>query len=112
MWFIHGIEFFVSIQKGRGARLMGNAITLQDIATNAGVSKSTVSFVMQGSPLVAEATRKKVQESAQRLGYVYKEGLQICRFRTEETLTEYKEGLGLQAAAPTDLQIQNRRDFN
>lgn len=50
---------------------MGNAITLQDIATHAGVSKSTVSFVMQGSPLVAEATRKKVQESAQRLGYVY-----------------------------------------
>jgi LacI family transcriptional regulator len=50
---------------------MGSAITLQDIAIHAGVSKSTVSFVMQGSPLVAEATRKKVQASAQTLGYVY-----------------------------------------
>ena len=81
MWFIHVIEFFVSIQKGRGARLMGNAITLQDIATNAGVSKSTVSFVMQGSPLVAEATRKKVQESAQKLGYVYNRAAASLRSR-------------------------------
>ena len=60
---------------------MGNAITLQDIATNAGVSKSTVSFVMQGSPLVAEATRKKVQESAQKLGYVYNRAAASLRSR-------------------------------
>jgi LacI family transcriptional regulator len=60
---------------------MGSAITLQDIAIHAGVSKSTVSFVMQGSPLVAEATRKKVQESAQRLGYVYNRAAASLRSR-------------------------------
>jgi len=85
VWFISVIEFFVSIQKERGARLMGNAITLQDIATNAGVSKSTVSFVMQGSPLVAEATRKKVQESAQKLGYVYNRAAASLRSRQTGT---------------------------
>jgi len=81
MCFIKGIEFFVSIQKERGARLMGSAITLQDIAIHAGVSKSTVSFVMQDSPLVAEATRKKVQESAQKLGYVYNRAAASLRSR-------------------------------
>jgi LacI family transcriptional regulator len=36
---------------------------------------------MQGSPLVAEATRKKVQESAQRLGYVYNRAAASLRSR-------------------------------
>jgi LacI family transcriptional regulator len=44
---------------------------LNDIARDAGVSRSTVSLVMQESPLVAEATRLKVKESAQKLGYIY-----------------------------------------
>ena len=44
---------------------------LNDIARDAGVSRSTVSLVMQDSPLVAEATRLKVKESAQKLGYIY-----------------------------------------
>ena len=60
---------------------MGNEITLQDIASDLGVSKSTVSLVMQGSPLVADATRKKVQESALQLGYVYNRAAASLRSR-------------------------------
>jgi LacI family transcriptional regulator len=46
-------------------------ITVVDVAHAAGVSKSTVSLVLQGSPLVNEATRTKVQAVIRDLGYVY-----------------------------------------
>jgi LacI family transcriptional regulator len=46
-------------------------VTIVDIARGAGVSKSTVSLVLQGSPLVKPATRDKVQEAIRRQGYVY-----------------------------------------
>ncbi|MGV3552185.1 LacI family DNA-binding transcriptional regulator [Rhizobium sp.] len=46
-------------------------ITVVDVAEAAGVSKSTVSLVLQASPLVNEATRAKVQAAIRDLGYVY-----------------------------------------
>lgn len=45
-----------------------------DIARAAGVSKSTVSLVLQGSPLVREETRTKVNHAIRELGYVYNRG--------------------------------------
>ncbi|MCE3519384.1 LacI family transcriptional regulator, partial [Escherichia coli] len=45
-----------------------------DIAHAAGVSKSTVSLVLQGSPLVNEKTREKVNSVIADLGYVYNRG--------------------------------------
>ena len=38
-------------------------VTIYDVAKYAGVSKSTVSLVINQSPLVSEATRKKVQQA-------------------------------------------------
>ena len=49
-------------------------VTIVDIAHAAGVSKSTVSLVLQGSPLVKPATREKVKETIRQLGYVYHRG--------------------------------------
>lgn len=49
-------------------------VTVVDIAKAAGVSKSTVSLVLQGSPLVGEATRAKVNAAMRDLGYVYNRG--------------------------------------
>lgn len=46
-------------------------VTLSDIAADVGVSKATVSMVLNDNPLVAEATRQRVRESLARLGYVY-----------------------------------------
>ena len=48
--------------------------TIHDIAVSAGVSKSTVSLVLQQSPKIKAETAEKVREAAQRLGYVYNRG--------------------------------------
>ncbi|MFC3074518.1 LacI family DNA-binding transcriptional regulator [Shinella pollutisoli] len=49
-------------------------VTVVDIARAAGVSKSTVSLVLQASPLVNEATRARVNAAIRDLGYVYNRG--------------------------------------
>lgn len=46
-------------------------VTILDVAGAAGVSKSTVSLVLQDSPLIREETAAKVREVAASLGYVY-----------------------------------------
>jgi LacI family transcriptional regulator len=45
--------------------------TIIDVATLAGVSKSTVSLVLQQSPLVKAKTRDDVRRAMAQLGYVY-----------------------------------------
>jgi LacI family transcriptional regulator len=57
-------------------------VTVVDIAKAAGVSKSTVSLVLQGSPLVKTATRAKVTEAMNDLGYVYNRGAANLRQTT------------------------------
>lgn len=47
------------------------ALTIMDVARVAGVSKSTVSLVLQGSSLIREETAQRVREAASQLGYVY-----------------------------------------
>ncbi|TPE49547.1 LacI family DNA-binding transcriptional regulator [Amaricoccus solimangrovi] len=50
---------------------MSRRPTIVDVARAAGVSKSTVSNVLQNSPLVKPATRKLVEQAMGDLGYVY-----------------------------------------
>lgn len=45
--------------------------TINDIAKVSGVSKSTVSLVLNNSPLVRPSTAEKVRTAAEQLGYVY-----------------------------------------
>ncbi|MBA3911030.1 MAG: LacI family transcriptional regulator [Rhodobacter sp.] len=45
--------------------------TIIDVASRAGVSKSTVSLVLQNSPLVRTETREAVRRAMTELGYVY-----------------------------------------
>ncbi|WP_280154184.1 LacI family DNA-binding transcriptional regulator [Piscinibacter sp. XHJ-5] len=47
------------------------SITIHDVAKAADVSKSTVSLVLQGSPLIRDETAERVREAARKLGYVY-----------------------------------------
>ena len=49
-------------------------VTIVDVARAAGVSKSTVSLVLQGSPRTRPETAEKVQTAIRRLGYVYNRG--------------------------------------
>ena len=54
-------------------------VTVIDVARAAGVSKSTVSLVLQGSQLVNEATRVRVNTAIRDLGYVYNRGAASLR---------------------------------
>ena len=45
-------------------------IRLLDVATAAGVARSTAGLALRGAPRVSEATRRKVREAADALGYV------------------------------------------
>lgn len=45
--------------------------TIIDVARKAGVSKSTVSLVLQNSPLVKEETRAEIRKVMAEIGYVY-----------------------------------------
>jgi LacI family transcriptional regulator len=45
--------------------------TLMDVARHCGVSRATVSLVLNDSPLVAAATRDRVRSAMSELGYVY-----------------------------------------
>src|SRR6516225_8027864 len=55
------------------------AVTIIDIASSAGVSKSTVSLVLKRSPLVREETRQRVTRAMDALGYVYNRGAASLR---------------------------------
>jgi LacI family transcriptional regulator len=52
------------------ARRKRPSITIRDVAAQAGVSLMTVSRVVNGAASVAEATRERVQQTIQKLGFV------------------------------------------
>jgi LacI family transcriptional regulator len=54
-------------------------VTLLDIASDAGVSRATVSLVLRNVPSVATSTRKRVLQSIDRLGYIYHRGAASLR---------------------------------
>jgi LacI family transcriptional regulator len=53
--------------------------TIVDVGRRAGVSKSTVSLVLAGSTLVADATRERVIDAMTELGYIYHRGAATLR---------------------------------
>jgi LacI family transcriptional regulator len=50
---------------------MSRSITLNDVAKLAGVSRTTASVALSGSASVSKATKARVIEAAQSLGYIY-----------------------------------------
>jgi DNA-binding LacI/PurR family transcriptional regulator len=61
-------------------------LQMVDIARMAGVSVSTVSRALNGSELVNEATRKKVQELAQSMNYSINIGAKNLRLKQNKTV--------------------------
>lgn len=61
-------------------------VTLLDIAADAGVSRATVSLVIRNVPSVADATRKRVQRSIKRLGYIYHRGAASLRMKQSHAI--------------------------
>ncbi len=61
-------------------------VTLKDVAKDAEVSRATASLVLRNSPLVKEKTRRRVQESMQRLCYVYHRAAASMRSKRSRTV--------------------------
>jgi len=61
-------------------------VTLLDVANASGLSRATVSLVLRDSPLVAEGTRKRVQEVMRDLGYVYHRSAANLRAQKSHTV--------------------------
>jgi LacI family transcriptional regulator len=62
------------------------SVTITDIAREAEVSKSTVSLVLQASPLIRPETAARVREAASRLGYVYNRRAAELRRKSSNTI--------------------------
>ena len=57
-------------------------VTLMDVARHCGVSRATVSLVLNDSPLVAAKTRDRVRQAMTELGYVYNRAAASLRAST------------------------------
>jgi DNA-binding LacI/PurR family transcriptional regulator len=60
--------------------------TLIDVARHCGVSRATVSLVLNDSPLVAEKTRDRVRQAMAELGYVYNRAAASLRTRHSDAI--------------------------
>jgi LacI family transcriptional regulator len=63
-------------------------VTLIDVARHCGVSRATVSLVLNDSPLVAAATRDRVRQAMTELGYVYNRAAASLR-------TQHSDAIGV-----------------
>jgi LacI family transcriptional regulator len=75
-----------NLKKEPNTQQASKRVTLLDVANASGLSRATVSLVLRGSPLVAEGTRKRVQEVMQELGYVYHRAAANMRSRKSHTV--------------------------
>ena len=86
-------------------------VTVIDIAHAAGVSKSTVSLVLQGSSLVNEATRARVNAVIRELGYVYNRGAANLRQAKSKILgivvNDLTNGFFAELAVGVDMVVQS-----
>lgn len=60
-------------------------VTLKDVSTRAGVSRSTASLVLRGSDRISPATRDRVRAAMEELGYVYDRA--AANLRQSRTMT-------------------------
>ena len=60
--------------------------TLLDVARHCGVSRATVSLVLNDSPLVADQTAKRVRQAMSELGYVYNRAAAALRTQRSDAV--------------------------
>jgi LacI family transcriptional regulator len=61
-------------------------VTLEDVARDAGVSRSTASLVLRGNSVIPEETAQRVFSSMKKLGYVYDRVAANLRSRTSSAI--------------------------
>src|SRR5215217_4863133 len=65
---------------------MAARTTLMDVARHCGVSRATVSLVLNDSPLVADETAKRVRQAMSELGYVYNRAAAALRTQRSDAI--------------------------
>lgn len=80
-------------------------LTSRDIAKVAGVSQTTVSRVLQGSPLVQPDTRQLVLDVIERLGYMPSPAARSMRTRRTGTIALVVASLSINPLYPVFLQL-------
>jgi LacI family transcriptional regulator len=76
---------FLSVVKAES----GEMVTIRDVAKECGLSPSTVSMVLNGAPLaryIPEATKQRINEAAQGMGYKPNPFAQALRSRHSQTI--------------------------
>lgn len=87
-----------------------SAITLDDVARETGVSKSTVSRALCDAPNVSAKTREVVREAAERLGYVPNDAArELAARRTVVLARMLAENADLAAEMDADEALPERR---
>ena len=83
------------------------SITQKDIAREVGVSQATVSDVLYGRPRgrVSADTRKRIMETARRLGYRPNASAQALRTRDAITAVEHEERDASRAEAAREVDV-------
>lgn len=85
-------------QPGDEAATVGGVTTITDVAREAGVSKTTVSYVISRNPRIPEATANRVREAMNRLGYTVNyaaRALSTAKTMTIGLLINEADGLSL-----------------
>lgn len=77
-------------------------VTITDVAHEAGVSKTTVSYVISHNPRISEETAKRVREAMEKLGYAVNHSARALS--TSKTMT-----LGLQVNAEGNMKVSLTR---
>jgi DNA-binding LacI/PurR family transcriptional regulator len=87
-----------------------SAVTLDDVARETGVSKSTVSRALCDAPNVSAKTRETVREAAERLGYVPNDAArELAARRTVVVARMMAENAALESDIDTDESMPERR---
>lgn len=73
-------------RRPQGSREAGRAVTLADLAREAGTSPSTASRALRGEGYVSVDTRKRLLAAADRLGYVPNASAQSLKQRTSKVV--------------------------
>ena len=61
-------------------------VTLQDVADEAGVSKTTASLVLRNNPRITEPTRQRVLSAVESLNYIYNQRAASLRTQRSDTI--------------------------
>lgn len=92
----------------------GKKVTLQDVANEAGVSKTTASLALRHNPRIPEPTRQRVLAAVESLNYVYNQRAASLRTQRSDTIGLIVSDLSnpFYAELTTGIQMELTKNHN